>query len=242
MLGSATQNKTNPIVFDKLKRGFVASMKQGNLSDELAGKINQNLALTFGEGVDIRDPQIFKLADTFNKRAALADVMMGQGIAPSKGGVSLGGEKSGRGVIFNPTEILIKETEPSLLHPAHGGDAPTFAAGPRLFSLEGSMEYRPDLHPGFPVLTTGKDMGVNIKPTPTEIFLPDWHKKFKEKTGRTAGYYDLALGMKGEGLPSQQLTDAYIKHLINSGYSVAGATIGLSALRNIQRDEEPQPD
>ena len=35
MLGSANQLKTNPIVFDKLKRGFLDSMKQGNLSPEL---------------------------------------------------------------------------------------------------------------------------------------------------------------------------------------------------------------
>jgi hypothetical protein len=224
MLGSANQLKTNPIVFDKLKRGFVDSMKQGNLSDELAGKINHNLELTFGAGADIRDPKIWRQADTFEKRAALADVMMGQGTAPSKGGVAIGGEKSGKGVIFRPTDILKRETEPSLLHIEHGGDVPTFAAGPRLFRLEKESEFRPDLHPGFPTLIKGKDLGVNMRPTPTEIYLPDWHAKFKKDNPerKAPGYYDLALGIKGEGLPSQELTDEYIRHLLREGFKDGG--------------------
>jgi hypothetical protein len=224
MLGSANQLKTNPIVFDKLKRGFLDAMKQGKLSDELEAKINHNLALTFGEGADIRDPSIWKQADTFEKRAALADLMMGQGIPPKKGGVSLGGEKSGKGVIFKPSEILIRETEPSLLHPEHGGEAPTFAAGPRLFQLEKESEFRPDLHPGFPTLIKGKDLGLNVKPTPTEVYLPEWHGKFKEANPerKAPGYYDLALGVKGEGLPSQELNDEYIRHLLREGFAEGG--------------------
>ena len=224
MLGSSTQLKTNPIVFDKLKRGFLDSMKQGNLPPELAAKINHNLALTFGEGADIRDPKIWREANTFEKRAALADVMMGQGVAPGKGGVALGGEKSGKGVIFKPTDILIKETERGLLHPEHGGDVATFAAGPRMFSLDKTTEYRPDLHPGFPTLIGGRDLRVNVKPTPTEVYLPDWHRDFKaaNPSRKGPGYYDLALGVKGQGLPSQALNDEYIRHLIREGYADGG--------------------
>jgi hypothetical protein len=253
MLGSADQLKTNPIVFDKLKKQFLESMKAGNLSPELEAKINHNLALNFGEGAQIRDPSIWKEADTFEKRAALADLMMGQGIPPSKGGLALGGEKSGKGVIFRPTDTLIRETEPYLLHSEHGGDVPTFAAGPRLFSLDKSSTYRPDLHPGFPTLIEGKDLGVNMLPTPTEIYLPDWHRAFKQKKperfhgpwaediiarrksgsyklggAEGPGYYDLALGLKNEGLPSQDLTDDYIRHLIREGFKAGGAVGGLS--------------
>ena len=225
MLGSANQLKTNPLVFDKLKRGFITSMKQGNLSDELAGKINHNLALTFGEGADIRDPKIWRQADTFEKRAALADVMMGQGIAPSKGGVAIGGEKSGKGVIFKPTDILKRETEPSLLHTEHGGDVPTFAAGPRLFRIEKESEFNPSLHPGFPTLLKGEDYGINMLPTPTEVYLPDWHARFKKNNPerKGPGYYDLALGVKGEGLPSQELNDEYIRHLLREGFKKGGS-------------------
>jgi hypothetical protein len=224
MLGAANQLKSNPIVFDKLKRGFLDSMKKGNLSDDLAGRINQNLALTFGEGADIRNPKIWREADTFEKRAALADVMMGQGIAPGKGGVALGGEKSGKGVIFKPTDILKRETEPSLLHSEYGGGVPTYAAGPRLFKIGKESEYRPDLHPGFPTLLRGEDLGINMMPTPTEVYLPDWHAKFKKANpDRAPGYYDLSLGVKGEGLPSQEINDAYIRHLMREGYAEGGS-------------------
>jgi SAM-dependent methyltransferase len=224
MLGAATQLKTNPIVFDKLKRAFVSSMKKGNLSPELAEKININLAVTFGEGADIRDPNIWSQANTFEKRAALADVMMGQGLSPKQGGVALGGEKSGKGVIFKPSEILIKETDKALLHPIHGGDAATFAAGPRMFSLDGSADYRPDLHPGFPTLLGGKDLQVNMQATPTEVYLPDFHRQFKKDNPdrKKPGYYDLTLGKKGEGIPSQNLTDDYIRHLLREGFNEGG--------------------
>jgi hypothetical protein len=225
MLGSANQLKTNPIVFDRMRRKFLTEMRAGNLSAELEKKIDKNLELTFGEGASIRDPKIWKEADTFDKRSALADIMMGQGIPPSKGGVSLGGEKSGKGVIFKPSEILTKETEPSLLHSEHGGDVPTYALGPRLFSLGKETYYRPDLHPGFPQLIQGKDFGFNVKPTPSEVFLPDWYERFKEKfPERKAppGYYDLSLGLKGEGLPSQELNDEYIRHLLREGFKKGG--------------------
>jgi hypothetical protein len=224
MLGSENQLMTNPIVFAKLEKQFKDSMKAGNLTDELAGKINQNLQLFMGEGADIRDPKIWKELDTFEKRAMMANLMMGQGLSPQKGGVALGGEKSGKGVIFRPTETLIRETEPSLLHPEHGGDVPTFAIGPRLFTLEKDVSFRPDLHPGFPTLIHGVDKGYNVRPVPNEIALPDWHKRFQEVTGgtRKPGYYDLALGLKGEGLPSQLITEEFLTKLQKAGYADGG--------------------
>jgi hypothetical protein len=222
MLGSATQLKTNPIVFDKLKRGFLSAMKEGKLTPELAAKINHNLALEFGEGIDIRDPNIWDLADTFHRRSVLADAMMGRGVAPSEGGVSLGGEKSGRGVIFNPSEILMRETERALLHPEHGGDVPTFAMGPRMFSLGTEVDYRPDLHPGFPTLIQGRDLGVNVMPTPAEVYLPDWHQEYRALKKKSPTAYARTYGIKGRGLPSQALTDEYIRHLIREGYAKGG--------------------
>ena len=224
MLGSATQLKTNPVVFGKLRKAFLSALKEGKMSPELEAKFNHNLALTFGKGASIRDPNIWKAIDTFDKRAAMADLMMGQGVAPKKGGIAMGGEKSGKGVIFRPTDILKGETERGLMHEEHGGDVPTFAAGPRLFSLSGTHEHRPDLHPGFPTLLHGKDLGHNVKPTPTEVYLPDWHAKFKAANPhrKEPGYYDLALGVKGEGLPSQALNDPYIRHLIREGYAEGG--------------------
>ena len=234
LLGGADQLKSNPIVFDKLKRGFLSSMKAGALSDELADKINKNLALTFGEGVDIRDPSIWDLANTYDARAALADVMMGKGINPKKGGVALGGEKSGQGVIFRPSDILRRETEPGLLHAEHGGNVPTFAVGPRLFTLRNEIDVRPDLHPGYPVLIRGQDLDVKYAPVPIEIFMPDWHKKFADVVGsRKPGYYDYTMGLINEGLPSQEITDAYLKYLMSEGFAGGGSVSYLQHLARI---------
>lgn len=224
ILGAADQLKTNPIVFNKMRREFTDAMKQGKLSDELAQKINQNIALKFGEGADIRDPKIWKQANTFDKRALLADVMMGQGVDPSKGGVALGGEKSGKGVIFKPTEILKKETEPMLLHPEHGGEVPTFAVGPRLFQLSGDYSVRPDLHPGFPVLLKGEDTGMVFKPAPGEIAMRDFTQRMLKERKRTPGYYEWTMGESGKGLPAQDITEDYLTYLQKAGYAKGGLT------------------
>jgi hypothetical protein len=40
--------------------------------------------------------------------------------------------------------------------------------------------------------------------------------------GEGPGYYDLALGLEGEGLPSQALHDEYIRHLIREGFKDGG--------------------
>jgi hypothetical protein len=224
VLGSADQLKSNPIVFNKLRKGFTDSMKQGNLSPELEAKINHNLALTFGEGADIRDPKIWNMANTYEKRGALADLMLGQGIAPGKGGVALGGEKSGKGVIFQPSEILKRETEPMLLHPEHGGDVPTFAVGPRLFNLSGETMTRPDLHPGYPVILKGEDMGVVFEPVAGKEAMPEFVKQYKNVKGREpTGYFDWTKGLVGEGAPTQPITEEYLTYLQKLGKKDGGA-------------------
>jgi hypothetical protein len=232
LLGSEDQLKSNPIVFNKLRAGFVNAMKQGLLSKDLEDKINKNLALTFGEGANIRDPKIWRKANTFEKRTALADVMLGQGLPPSKGGVPLGGEKSGKGVIFKPSDILKRETEPLLLHPEHGGDVPTFAVGPRLFQFSGGMKVRPDLHPGFPVLLEGEDLGMVFRPAPGEIAMRDFNQRMLTERGRKPGYYEWTMGERGQGLPSQLITDEYLTYLQKQGYAEGGKVkSGLSAVK-----------
>jgi uncharacterized short protein YbdD (DUF466 family) len=233
ILGAEDQLKTNPIVFNKLRQGFVDAMKQGKLDKELEGKINRNLSLTFGEGAEIRDPKIWQKADTFEKRAALADIMLGQGIPPSKGGVALGGEKSGKGVIFKPTDILKRETEPLLMHPEHGGTVPTFAVGPRLFQFSGGMQMRPDLHPGFPVLLEGQDLGMVFRPAPGEVAMRDFTQRMMNERGRKPGYYEWTMGEKGKGLPSQDITEEYLTHLQKAGYAEGGKVSGLSAIEKV---------
>ena len=40
---------------------------------------------------------------------------------------------------------------------------------------------------------------------------------------KAPGYYDLALGVEGEGLPSQALNNEYIRHLLREGFAEGGA-------------------
>jgi hypothetical protein len=228
VLGSADQLKSNPLVFNKLRKGFTEAMKQGKLSDELAAKINHNLALKFGEGADIRDPKIWQYADTFDKRALLADQMLGQGANPKEGGIPLGGEKSGKGVIFRPSDILKQETEPALLHPEHGGTVPSFAVGPRLFSLSGEVKERPDLHPGFPFILQGEDKGVVFDPVEGTVAMPDFTNELLRKYGKGPGFFEWTKGKKdkstGETLtPVQEITEEYLTHLQKAGKKEGGS-------------------
>jgi hypothetical protein len=131
-------------------------------------------------------------------------------------------------VIFQPSEILKKETEPLLLHPEYGGDVPTFAVGPRLFSLSGDVKNRPDLHPGFPYILQGEDKGVVFRPAPGEVAMREYVKRFKEKNKRNPGYYDWTLGEKGVGLPSQPITEEYLTYLQKAGYKKGGSVGALS--------------
>jgi hypothetical protein len=53
--------------------------------------------------------------------------------------------------------------------------------------------------------------------------MPDWHNSFAERVGaRKPGYYDYALGLKGVGLPSQAITDEYLKRLMTEGFADGG--------------------
>ena len=63
-----------------------------------------------------------------------------------------------------------------------------------------------------------------MQATPTEVYLPDFHRQFKKDNPdrKKPGYYDLTLGKKGEGIPSQNLTDDYIRHLLREGFNEGG--------------------
>ena len=248
MLGSEDQLKTNPVVFEKLKRLFMREVKAGNMPPALLIKINEKLAnakvgnegpAMFGEGVDILDPDLWRNLDTFDKRAVVADMMRGEGV----GGLSpyrmtKKGDRTIGGTIFDAPGTLRAETDPMLLHPEMGGDVETFAVGPRAFSLTGTSEYRPDKHPGFPTILHGKDQRVKYNPVPSRTFLKDWYKEWeaspnKDGNPRSAaekkkgpGYYPLALGMEGKGLPSQEITDAWLKELMREGHAQGGEIRG----------------
>lgn len=208
LIGSPTQHRSNEIVFDKLYKAFQKSAKEGNLSAELREKFNRALEPLFGEGADIRDPKLRKEIDTFEKRAWVGNLLLGEGI----GGATRGGS------IIPGAKIMAETTEPMLK------DVPTFSIGPRLFELNKEIHSRPDLHPAFPEILGGKDLGELFMPAPNRIALPDFNKEFTKRTGRKApGYYDLTMTPEGQPYPTQDITEEYLTHLQKEGYAEGGA-------------------
>lgn len=207
LIGSPFQHKSNEIVFDKLYKAFQKEAKAGNLNEELRAKFNAALEPHFGEGADILDPKLRKEIDTFEKRAIVADLLMGE---------KLGGALRG-GSIIPGGKIMMESTEPML----QGVD--TFSIGPRLFTLDRGVTTRPDLHPAFPEILQGEDLRQLFVPVPNEIALPTFNEEFRKRTGRKKpGYYDLTMTPPGEPYPTQDITDKYLTHLQREGYADGG--------------------
>jgi hypothetical protein len=208
MIGSPDQHRSNQQVFDELLKGFRSSAKKGNLDPDLHARINAKLAApptkdaapVFEEGVDILDPKFRQVADTFDKRAHAASVMSGEG---------LGGKK---GQIIDYEKILRGSTDPMLT------DVPTFSMGPRLFELHGDVVHRPDLHPAFPIILTGKDFGTTFDPVPRDLMLRDFVENMIQTKDRKPGYMDLI-----RNTPSQFLSEDFLTGLQKAGYKQGGA-------------------
>jgi hypothetical protein len=207
MIGSPEQHRSNQQVFDELLKSFRSSAKQGNLTPELRAKMNARLSAprekdeppVFEEGVDILDPKFRQIADTFDKRAHAASIMSGEGV---------GGKK---GQIFDYDKILRMSTDPMLT------DVPTFAMGPRLFELHGDVVHRPDLHPGYPVLLTGKDFGVEFEPIPRDVMLRDFVEDYRKSIGKEPGTWAFT-----RKTPSQFLSEDFLTGLQKAGYKQGG--------------------
>jgi hypothetical protein len=148
-----------------------------------------------------------KEIDTFEKRAIVADLLMGE---------KLGGALRG-GSIIPGGKIMMETTEPML----QGVD--TFSIGPRLFTLDRGVTTRPDLHPAFPEILQGEDLRQLFVPVPNEIALPTFNEEFRRRTGRKKpGYYDLTMTHPGEPYPTQDITEKYLTHLQKEGYADGG--------------------
>jgi hypothetical protein len=207
LIGSPTQHRSNELIFDKLYKEFQKSAKQGNLNKELRAKFNKALEPLFGEGADILDPKLRKEIDTFEKRAVVGNLLLGEGL----GGALRGGS------IIPGKKIMEETTEPMLR------DVETFSIGPRIFTLNKGVITRPDLHPAFPEILQGEDLGQLFTPAPNEIALPTFHEEFKARTGRKKpGYYDLTMTPPGQPYPTQDVTEEYLTRLQKEGFAAGG--------------------
>jgi hypothetical protein len=196
-IGSPTQHTSNQMVFDKLVSKFKAGIKSGKMSPELRDMINAKLASdpVFEGNADISGKNFFKNLKTFEQRRIFADLMGGKGV----------GGKPGQ--IFDYDKLVHETTEPELR------GAPTYAVGPRLFTLTGERSIRPDLHPAFPHILHGEDLGVMMHPVPIDVMMRDFLQGYDRKTS----HMDYT-----RNTPSQHLTEEFLTHLQKHGHKKGG--------------------
>jgi hypothetical protein len=209
MIGSPTQHQSNQMVFDKLYSKFKSEAKKGNLDPELQQKINERLANAvdkdgnpvFPPDVDILSKDFKKIANTFDRRSIAGNLI---------GGVGVGGRK---GQIIDYDKIIRDTTDPFLL------DMPSGSLGHRLWTPSGEIIERPDLHPAFPAIATGEDLGVEFTPAAQDILMAPWIENVRQTKGRNPGYMDWTRGRP----PSVRVSEDILRNLEESGNKEGGA-------------------
>jgi hypothetical protein len=208
MLGTPTQHQSNQMVFDKLYGDFKKAAKKGDLDQDLRDRINMRLANSvdkdgnpiFPPDVDILGKNFKDLANTFDRRAVTANLI---------GGMGVGGKK---GQIIDYDKIIRQTTDPALI------EAPTGAIGNRLFTLSGGIIDRPDLHPAFPTILQGEDLGVSFDPVVRELIMKDFMEKTMREKGRAPGVFDYTRGYP----PSQLITEDILTEMQKLGKKAGG--------------------
>jgi hypothetical protein len=239
LLGSLNQHQSNQIVYDRMLDEFSKNYK--NLSPEAKAQINNYMQI--GGGInpktgatkfdkfadfDITDPEMLKyLGQSFENRGLIAK--------HGFGGVNTGGKKS---QVIPYQKILNSMADPLV------DGAPTFAMGPRAFSLSGGVHPvpRPDLNKAFPYLLEGQDIGHTFTPVPNKLIMPDFQNQWRINKGKTEplksgelpqpGYYENTLGYKvNKGdterlYPRQQVTEQLLDTLYKEGHAEGGSIEG----------------
>lgn len=209
-IGSAQMHRSNQVVYDDIRKAFNKAVKEGKLTPELRDAYNERLTNQkfyfdeagrplFDEGFDVSTSNLFNEGDTFARRAALAEVLGGEGV----------GGKKGR--IIDYDKIISKSTEPML------ADAPTGSVGPRAFQISGDTSFRPDLHRAFPEMIHGADVGVHYEMTPRDVLMHDFVKRIEQSKGRKPGVMDW-----DRNKVIQEINRETLQRLEDAGYKKGG--------------------
>ena len=157
--------------------------------------------------------------------------------------VPMGGEKSR---IIDTEEILRDTVEPELLGPelrikkSDEPDVQSMTVGPYAFSLDNKTFYNPSVHPGYPQILTGEAKEGAFEGVPFEDAFPQFMEKMRQKfelrkqtnpenkQGFNRAFYGMSAkrGIKGEGLPTQEITEEYLSDLQKKGYQEGGSVSG----------------
>jgi len=247
-VGSPQQHKSNSVVIGDAIKEFQKSVKKGDVPREQIMLMNKRLnevtddktgAKIFEEGFDLTDPSALNVANTFARRAAVGDVMLGVGVKGPM--VRLEFKKEFPNTKFvdasNIENILKRETDPDLV------DAGTYDVGNRLFVMDGKIIERPDLNEAFPIQVTGSDLGMKYQLVPPDKAMRDFYKaregrKNKHGDPSLVSYYDLA-----RAEPSQLVDEDYLTFLQKEGYAKGGEVDGDQELKAMIADHlESQRD
>ena len=227
-VGAPDQHKSNTVVLKDAVKQFQDAVKEGKVHPAQIKLMNDRIrmakeektgSLLFDDAYDLTDPQALAGANTFSRRSAVGDVLLGTGV---KGPMRRKAFKEEHG--NQPWQdsgkmesILKRETDPDLV------DANTFEVGNRLFVMDNGIIHRADLNEAFPSQVTGTDLGFKYQLTPKEKAMRDWMKQYEgrvDKKGRPAppSYMDLS-----RNNPSQFVDEDYLTFLQKEGYKKGGA-------------------
>jgi hypothetical protein len=227
-VGSPNQHKSNTVVLKDAIKEFQDAVKAGNvpagqiklMNDRIRmAKDDKTGALLFDDAYDLTDLGALGAANTFSRRSAVGDVLLGEGV---KGPMRSKAFKSEYG--NQPWQdsgkmdsILRRETDPDLI------DAGTYDVGNRFFVLDGKIIERSDLNEAFPLQVTGNDLGIKYQLVPPDKAMRDFYKSRegrKDKNNRDApvNYYDLS-----RAEPSQFIDEDFLTFLQKEGYKKGGA-------------------
>jgi hypothetical protein len=227
-VGAPDQHKSNTVVLKDAMKEFQDAVKAGKVSPAQIKLMNDRIrlakeektgSLLFDDAYDLTDPQALSGANTFSRRSAVGDVLLGTGVKGPMRRKAFKEENKGETWkdAGQMDAILKRETDPDLV------DAETFEVGNRLFVLDNGIIHRPDLNEAFPVQVTGTDLGLKYQLTPKEKAMRDWMKQYEgrvDKKGRPApaSYMDLS-----RNNPSQFVDEDFLTFLQKEGYKKGGA-------------------
>jgi hypothetical protein len=227
-VGAPDQHKSNTVVLKDAIKEFQDAVKAGKVSPAQIKLMNDRIrlakeektgSLLFDDAYDLTDPQALSGANTFSRRSAVGDVLLGTGVKGPMRRKAFKEENKGETWkdAGQMDAILKRETDPDLV------DANTFEVGNRLFVLDNGIIHRPDLNEAFPVQVTGTDLGLKYQLTPKEKAMRDWMKQYEgrvDKKGRPApaSYMDLS-----RNNPSQFVDEDFLTFLQKEGYKKGGA-------------------
>jgi len=244
-IGSPDQHKSNSIVVRDALKNVQAANNQNLIDPAQINLINKRIrearsksgTLLFQSDFDVTDPQAMSAATTFDRRTAISNALMGIGVqGPMK---KLDFKKANPNLEYkDPAQmdsILRRETEPML------EGLPNYSVGPRLFTLDGGVVYRPDLNFAFPHQTTGTDMGVMFEMPTIREAAPDFIKKKGYKPKDVVNARAMSMGA-----PTQFVSEEYLTNLQKIGrkkgglasMAKGGAARGIKKLKGIYNEVE----